>query len=105
VNYNDSLVARLGKCLHNVDIPPTKPSEKMWAQGNDESGTAHGKSEKTQISARYKVVASLENTLDDGYITEKRYQALLAGSIPLVWKYGTSVDFLPSPDSAIFPED
>ncbi len=47
----------------------------------------------------------MENTLDTDYFTEKRYQALVAASIPLVFRRPNSAAFLPAPNSALFLED
>lgn len=44
---------------------------------------------------------ALENTLSKDYFTEKRWQVLLAGSVPIVWDNHNSLDSLPDPDAAL----
>ena len=60
---------------------------------------------KTDAARRHKFTASLENTFDVDYVTEKRYQAFVAGSVPIVFKGLNSDDFLPGPNSAIVVEE
>lgn len=72
------------------EVEPQRKSDWFWhdSEGNRDAT-------KTKIATRYRVTASLENTKSEDYFTEKRYQALFANSIPLVFKNHNSADFLP----------
>lgn len=56
---------------------------------------------KTILSSYHKLTFTLENTLSQDYFTEKRWQALLAGSVPIVWNNHNSLDSLPDRDAAL----
>lgn len=93
---NEVGVARYGSCFNNF-----QGSEKYYPKSfyfGDSEGTRD--STKTILSSLHKFTFSLENTFSRDYFTEKRYQALLAGSVPIVWTNDNSLDFLPDPDSS-----
>lgn len=97
---NFRIIDSPGDCFHNKDLIEVK--EQDWYWGDSE---AHRNSFKTELASWYKVTSSLENSFTADYFTEKRFQALLAGSIPLVFKNDNSRTYLPSPNAAIFVED
>lgn len=45
---------------------------------------------------RYQYVLAFENKQDQGYVTEKPFQAFSAGAIPLYWGAPDAADILPS---------
>lgn len=92
---NEVGIARYGKCFNNRSGKAYEP-EKFYF--GDCEGTRD--SVKTLLSSLHKFTFSLENTLSRDYFTEKRYQALLGGSVPIVWNNHNSMDYLPDPDAA-----
>lgn len=65
----------LGKCEHNRDISPSRGRENGWQRNHE-------------IYSNYKFVLVMENSKEDGYVTEKLVTALMAGAIPVF--YGDS---------------
>lgn len=59
-----------GKCLHNTDEPPLKKGENR--------GDA-----KRKILGKYKFALAFENAIVKDYVSEKVYDAILAGALPL----------------------
>ena len=53
------------------------------------------------LSSFHKFTFSLENTFSSDYFTEKRWQALFAASVPIVWDNHNSLDYLPDEDAAL----
>jgi hypothetical protein len=90
-------VARYGHCWHNKDIE-VEPDRKNWFYHDSE---ANRDGTKTLLVGQHPFAFALENTLSPHYITEKRYQALLAGSVPVVWENDDSLAHLPSKDAAV----
>jgi Glycosyltransferase family 10 (fucosyltransferase) C-term len=89
-------IAAYSQCFNNRDGKSYEPQEFYFG---DSEGTRD--SVKTLLSSLHKFTFSLENTLSRDYFTEKRYQALLARSVPIVWNNDNSLDFLPDPDAAV----
>lgn len=76
----------MGKCLHNMDEP--------YGPG------------KTTIMKGYRVCIAMENSNTRDYVTEKIWQALESGAVPVyVGAPNAKSDFLPSNDSVIWTED
>ena len=101
-------VARYGACLHNAELPASirpydeKPCGKRAPEfffHHDCEATRDGS--KTVLAGFHKFTFSLENTWSKDYFTEKRWEALLAGSVPIVWDNHNSLDSLPDRDSAL----
>lgn len=90
-------IARYGQCFHNKQIT-VEPSRKNWFY-NDSQANRDGT--KTLLASLHPFSFSLENTLSPHYFTEKRYEALLAGSIPVVWGNDNSLQYLPDMNSAV----
>ena len=90
-----------GACWHNRNLAAFDPPRSRWHYGDSE---ANRDSVKTDVSSCYKVTAALENTLEDDYVTEKLYQALVSGSVPLVWGR-KNLYYLPLPDAGILVSD
>eukprot|EP01129_Flabellula_baltica_P001793 TRINITY_DN11705_c0_g1_i1.p1 TRINITY_DN11705_c0_g1~~TRINITY_DN11705_c0_g1_i1.p1 ORF type:complete len:433 (-),score=59.17 TRINITY_DN11705_c0_g1_i1:1107-2372(-) len=102
LNISPETVDCYGKCYRNKELPSKWSMEKNYFWPENEG---FRQVQKTIIAKEYKIMASLENTFGRNYFTEKRFQTLLAGSIPLVWKNDDSLAYLPHPKSGIFPED
>ncbi|KAI3634730.1 hypothetical protein MIR68_007111 [Amoeboaphelidium protococcarum] len=78
----------IGSCLHNTD------------EFNDLLGQS-GES-KIEIFSNYKVCIAMENSLNRDYVTEKLWDALAAGCIPIYLGAPNVIrDFLPHPDAII----
>jgi hypothetical protein len=105
---NGFSIARYGKCHHNAEVPkpisdhlikscPASTEDQKFH--NDCEATTDGT--KTLLSSLHKFTFSLENTFSQNYFTEKRYQALWAGSVPIVFGNDNSREFLPDDDAAV----
>ena len=80
-------VDALSKCLHNAE------PQKGWDLRN-----------KVDIMKRYLFHLSLENSIEDDYITEKLWGALESGSIPVYYGAPNAKDHAP-PNSIILAND
>ncbi|OZJ04924.1 hypothetical protein BZG36_02651 [Bifiguratus adelaidae] len=81
-----------GKCLNNMPLDRSKGIDR-WAQ-------------KASIIRQYKFSIAFENSNSQDYVTEKYFQALEAGSVPIF--LGTDTfrsSFMPHPYSAIVVEE
>ena len=104
-------VARYGSCLNNARRPDSvsgfddKPCRDRWGGGKDaffhDDCEATRDGTKTVMSSMHRFTFSLENTLSEDYFTEKRWQALLGLSVPVVWDNHNSREMLPDPDAAL----
>ena len=95
-------IDRYGKCWNNKNIKNKEPSPANWYWGDSEGNRD---TTKTDILTDYKFSFALENTESKDYFTEKRYQAFLGLSIPIVWKNNNSDKYTPGENSVIYPED
>lgn len=57
-----------------------------------------GTASKLATVARYRFTAAFENSLTDDYVTEKFFQPLVMGSVPVVRGAANIAEFAPSPD-------
>eukprot|EP00550_Attheya_septentrionalis_P005756 CAMPEP_0198283032 /NCGR_PEP_ID=MMETSP1449-20131203/2718_1 /TAXON_ID=420275 /ORGANISM="Attheya septentrionalis, Strain CCMP2084" /LENGTH=481 /DNA_ID=CAMNT_0043979487 /DNA_START=147 /DNA_END=1592 /DNA_ORIENTATION=- len=101
-------IGRYGKCFHNAERPksiaehdgiPCKDMTKDMLFHNDCEATRDGT--KTMLSSLHKFTFALENTFSEDYFTEKRWQVLFAGSVPIVFDNHNSRMFLPDDDAAV----
>ena len=76
-----------GKCLHNIDEPKLAKGENR--------GDA-----KRKLLARYKFALAFENAVVKDYVSEKVYDAILAGALPL-YRGADRVDKLMPGESAV----
>nr|ABG89268.1 alpha-1,3-fucosyltransferase [Lemna minor] len=71
----------------------------------DSYGACHrnqdGKVDKVQTLKRYKFSLAFENSNEDDYVTEKFFQSLVAGAIPVVVGAPNIQNFAPSSDSIL----
>lgn len=93
-----------GKCWNTRDIKRFEPPKERW---HWEDSEGNRDTTKTDITARYKFTVSMENTFDEDYFTEKRYEALVSGSIPIIFRKPApgSETFLPHPNAAVYADD
>ncbi|CAB9504443.1 expressed unknown protein [Seminavis robusta] len=105
-------IARYGKCFHNMNAKNlmgggywrgnanSSWSEKMAGLiHKDQEG--HRDASKVGLMSHHKFGFALENTLSPYYFTEKRWQVLIANSVPIVWNNHNSIQYLPDPDAAL----
>ncbi|KAJ3677014.1 hypothetical protein LUZ60_002738 [Juncus effusus] len=71
----------------------------------DSYGSCHnnknGRVDKVQTLKRYKFSLAFENSNEEDYVTEKFFQSLVAGNIPVVIGAPNILEFAPSPDSVL----
>ncbi|KAK8485193.1 hypothetical protein V6N12_005768 [Hibiscus sabdariffa] len=65
-------------------------------------GNRNGKVNKVETLKRYKFSLAFENSNEEDYVTEKFFQSLVAGSVPVVVGAPNIEDFAPSPGSYLF---
>ena len=73
-------------CLHNTKWPNDIP-----------------RSDKIGLLERYKVYFAAENSIENDYITEKVYDGLVSGAVPIYWGAPNVKEFIPSNSAIIVP--
>jgi Glycosyltransferase family 10 (fucosyltransferase) C-term len=81
-----------GRCLKNAEAVVAEEGE-------------HRDSAKVRMASEYKFLASLENTEAPWYVTEKSFEAYLAGAVPIILGDKYSKYFTPDEHSAIKVRD
>ncbi|KAI8820992.1 uncharacterized protein EV422DRAFT_48540 [Fimicolochytrium jonesii] len=81
-------VDSFGACLHNQDIPDYAIDLNPWDQ-------------KTAVLKRYKFNLAFENSNSEDYVTEKFYQPLESGTVPVFLGTSSIPRFAPHPSSYI----
>ena len=81
INYFNLLskykkVDGLGKCCRNVNIPETRGVYTLNKTFNDIA---------VELYSQYKFVLAIENSMIDGYSTEKLLSPIIANSVPIYW--------------------
>jgi len=97
---NLTAVESFGSCKNNANLGGVLPQcaalphtgSTVWSQ-------------KECMMHHYKFALAIENSRDMDYITEKLWQPLRAGAVPIYWGAPNVRDFLPHPDAAILVED
>ena len=92
-----------GRCMHNRDIPFELRAKYGALQGNQFSGD--WEAIKRELLHPYLFTIAIENSYCPGYVTEKVYQPLAAGSIPLYLGAPDIKSHLPDPNSVIYIND
>eukprot|EP01133_Synstelium_polycarpum_P003778 gene3778-4357_t len=85
-------VDSMGPCLNNLNVT------KVW-------GMVNWNTQKQELIKDYIFTLALENTRCLDYVTEKLWQPMTVGSIPVYLGAPNVRDFLPDPDAAILIED
>lgn len=85
-------VRSLGDCLRNTDWP-------------DDSKANNTLTSKVAVLERYALSLALENQNEEDYVSEKVFQALQAGVIPVYLGAPNIYDYVPSKDSIINVRD
>jgi len=93
-------VDALGPCKRNGDVATLLPK----CAGLPRLGDTVW-SESECLLHHYKFYLAIENSRDEDYVTEKLFQGLRAGSVPIYFGAPNIRDFLPHPDSALLIED
>jgi GR25 family glycosyltransferase involved in LPS biosynthesis len=93
-------VDALGSCKKNGDVATILP----MCAGISRSGNTVW-SESECLLHHYKFYLSIENSIDEDYVTEKLYQGLRAGSVPIYFGATNIRDYLPHPDSVLLISD
>lgn len=81
-----------GKCLTNAEVPR-------------ELKDPHKYREKARVFAQYKFALAIENANDRDYVTEKVWDALSAGAIPVYGGAPNVNDFVPDASSIVNMDD
>jgi GR25 family glycosyltransferase involved in LPS biosynthesis len=93
-------VDALGSCKNNANVETILPQ----CRGLPHSGDTVW-SESECILHHYKFYLAIENSRDEDYVTEKLYQGLRSGSVPIYYGAPNIRDYLPHPDSVLLIED
>lgn len=80
------------QCQYNTSNRAEGDDEPRWIQ-------------QRCVTGQYKFYLAFENSQHKGYVTEKLWQALMMGSIPVYWGAPDVTDLLPHPDAIIRVSD
>jgi hypothetical protein len=75
-------VHSLGRCDNNTPWPPGRP-------------------EKVDVMRKYKFCVAMENSIRQDYMTEKMWDALVAGCIPIYLGNSNAEYVVPNPNSFV----
>jgi len=91
-----------GGCLNNADVCEALPQccNVPWVNRIHHEGP-----QKECVVYHYKFVFALENSYVYNYTTEKMWQPLKMGSVPVYWGHPSAKQIIPLPHAAIFVED
>ena len=114
-------VASYGRHMRNVAWPipaPDKmPVDAFWREvnhpnydgeerpGDSRVWTGRARREKLAVIARHKFTLAFENSISPDYVTEKFFDPLVAGSVPVYLGAPNVADFAPAPHSYIDTAD
>ncbi len=96
-NQREQLVKMLQKFVR-VDSVSSCLNNKKWP--SDIPRTDKRRSDKRTLSKRYMAILAAENSIEDDYVTEKVYDGLIAGAVPIYYGAPNIDQFVPS-DSII----
>eukprot|EP00668_Euglena_longa_P029610 GGOE01036968.1.p1 GENE.GGOE01036968.1~~GGOE01036968.1.p1 ORF type:complete len:394 (+),score=94.58 GGOE01036968.1:19-1200(+) len=72
-----------GRCEHNAEFEGLANQVKGWEK------------QKIAMLTQYRALLAWENTQDENYVSEKVFQALMAGVVPVYWGAPDVEDFVP----------
>jgi len=78
-----------GRCMNNIS-PHSVPD------CHNQAGNQHIYEEKMCIIRKYKFYLAFENSIDESYVTEKYWQSLRAGAVPVIIGAPNVDDFFPT---------
>ncbi len=64
-----------------------------------------GRATRLRVISRYAFYLAFENAVEEDYVSEKIYDALVVGTVPVYLGAPNVKDYLPSPKCAIFAQD
>ena len=88
----DGAVHSFGKCLHSAEVPPELRQKNRYQ-------------EKRAVLRKYKFALAIENVNDPDYVSEKVWDALAAGAIPVYGGAPNVKDFVPDETAIINIDD
>ena len=106
VPYRDAYVTQLmthmpvdslGACLNNTTVEGFVAGENSWGRG--------GFASILEVLPTYKFYLVFENTFSRDYVTERLFQALAAGTVPVYCGADNIEEFLPADDAVIKVRD
>eukprot|EP01119_Soliformovum_irregulare_P019796 TRINITY_DN6339_c0_g1_i3.p1 TRINITY_DN6339_c0_g1~~TRINITY_DN6339_c0_g1_i3.p1 ORF type:complete len:422 (+),score=109.33 TRINITY_DN6339_c0_g1_i3:3-1268(+) len=89
---NGVTVDSVGRCRTNKEVPAIQKGN-GWQE------------RKTEFLAQYKFTFTFENSREKDYVTEKMFDALVAGSVPVYRGAPNARKFAPNNHSVIFADD
>ena len=92
----------LGRCMHSKSSTPEGGIVLHHAPNNSTLNAIY----KRKVIAKYLFHLAFENSIEDGYVTEKPFDALISGTVPIY--LGDAIHLkrlLPHPKAAIFVAD
>lgn len=90
-------VDSVGSCLHNKDIPGFASGRNTWR--------GDGFSALLELMSRYKFYLAFENSRTKDYVTERVFQALSVGTVPVYCGAENVLEFMPDDKAFIDVND
>eukprot|EP01034_Spumella_vulgaris_P028549 gene28549-35430_t len=84
-----------GKCFNNRKEPENMPNDPAWP------AIAQRRARKVKILSQYKFYLAFENAPVEDYVSEKVFEGLIAGSLPIYRGAASIHKFMPSNNSFI----
>ena len=91
-----------GKCRHNADIDEKLPHCASATLARED---VNRDPSKECVLWSYKFYIAFENSEQPGYMTEKLWQGLKVGSVPIYWGAPDVLEFLPDPAAIVNARD
>lgn len=94
---NYMAIDSIGKCMNNKNISGFPTGRRSW-EGN-------GFSALIAVIQSYKFYLAFENSHTRDYVTERVFQALISGTVPVYWGAENILDFMPDKNAIINVND
>ena len=94
----------VAQCLHiqaSLDSEVERMSPEVRRSFRTTAYFVHHSPVKLCILRHHRFVLAYENSEAEGYVTEKLFQALKSGSVPIYWGDPSVIDILPHPDAIV----